>query len=235
MYISTNKEKKTFRTKDASSRIRQKFIYKYDLAKNLDENKDNEHYKSDRKKIKPFKTMDKEYNEDFLLSFYKRFDEIFKKLKGSEKIFEEIKNKNKKIVSQSVNMNIHAIYSRKLSHRKRRVAKQKRIEVAKIIEIQKIFKGHIIRSVNLNIDRLKLRQCLIELFCLLLLGSWCNSQLRYNFYLLKHYYVTAKLYAGEELNFMDKITFKLPSCYYSGTKINYLKSNRIGEKSNKDE
>ena len=75
----------------------------------------------------------------------------------------------------------------------------------------------------------KLRQCLVELFCLLLFGNCVKARIRYNFYLLKKYYITAKLYAGEELDFMDRIKFKLPICFYSGTKINDLRSPRIGK------
>ena len=66
-------------------------------------------------------------------------------------------------------------------------------------------------------------------FCLLLLGHWCHSQTRYNFYLLKQYYITAKLYAGEEISFIDRISFKLPNCFYTGTKVNDLRSSNIGQ------
>ena len=55
------------------------------------------------------------------------------------------------------------------------------------------------------------------------------AKIRYYFYILKDCYITAKLYAGDEITFVDRITFKLPKCFYSGTKINDLKSDRIGK------
>lgn len=227
MYITSHREKKSFKTKEASSRIRQKFIYKFDLSKTLDESKEIENFHTERKIIKPFETMDKDNNDDFLLCFYKRFDDIFKKLKGHEKLFEELKKRNKnRIIPNSSRINV--VYKKKLNYPKKKIIPMK-IDKNKIIEIQKIFKGHFIRNINLNIDRMKLRQCLVELFCLLLYGHWSNSQKRYNFYLFKEYYITAKLYAGEELSFVDRISLKLPHCYYVGTKINYLKSKKIGE------
>ena len=174
-----------------------------------------------------FTTMDVDNNEDFLLSFWKRFDDLFKKLEGTEKIFEGLKKKNK--IHKTNELFKSAIYSRKLNFGKKKIVRHKKIDPKKIVEIQKIFKGHFIRKLNLNIDRLKLRQCLIELFCLLLLGHWSHSQIRYNFYLLKTYYITSKLYAGEELSFIDRINLKLPSCFYNKAKINDLNSIKFGE------
>ena len=232
MYFTTNSarnKKIYFKTNEATRRIKQKFISQFNLSQtiNIENKKDNS--KRVINSINSCITIDEDNNDDFLFSFRQRFDDIFKKLEGHEKIFEELKkkNKNKKPSNDLVNSTI--IYSKKPNIVKKRVIRHKRIDVNKIIEIQKIFKGHIIRNVHLDIDRLKLRQCLIELFCLLLLGHWCHSQIRYNFYLMKEYYITARLYAGEELSFIDRISLKLPNCFYSKAKINDLRSNQLGE------
>ena len=230
MYITSNRNsiKKPFNTNEASQRMQHKYIYKYDLTKTLDINKKQQHFKTQSNNIKPFETMDEDYNDDFLFGFWRRFDDIFKKLEEHDKLFELLKkrNKNRKITNEILK---NSIYSRKLNSPKIIIKRQPKIDVNKIIEIQKIFKGHIIRNVKVEVDRLKLRQCLVELFCLLLLGHWCHSQIRYNFFLFKQYYISSQLYAGDEISFIDRIHFKLPSCFYTGTKINDLSSSKIGE------
>ena len=231
MFITSNRNssKKPYKTNEANHRIQNKFIYQYDLSKTIDINKENKYFQTQHNNnIKPFETMDEDYNEDFLFDFWRRFDDIFKKLEEHDKIFELLKkrNKNRKITNEILK---NSIYSRKLNSPKTIIKRQPKIDVNKIIEIQKIFKGHIIRNVKVEVDRLKLRQCLIELFCLLLLGHWCHSQIRYYFSLLKQYYNTTKLSTGEEISFIDRIHFKLPSCFYTGTKINDLSSSKIGE------
>ena len=230
MFITSNRNsiKKPFKTNEANQRIQHKFIYKYDLSKTIDIKKEKQHFQTQRNDIKSFETMDEEYNEDFLFDFWRRFDDIFKKLEEHDKIFELLKKRNKnRIISNEILKN--SIYSRKINSPKTIIKRHPKIDVNKIIEIQKIFKGHIIRNVKVEVDRLKLRQCLIELFCLLLLGHWCHSQIRYYFSLLKQYYNTTKLSTGEEISFIDRIHFKLPSCFYTGTKINDLSSSKIGE------
>ena len=231
MFITSNRNsiKKPFKTNEASQRIQHKFIYKYDLSKTIDIKKEKQqNFQTQHNGIKPFETMDEEYNEDFLFDFWRRFDDIFKKLEEHDKIFELLKKRNKnRIITNEILKN--SIYSRKLSSPKTIIKRQTKIDVNKIIEIQKIFKGHIIRNVKVEVDRLKLRQCLIELFCLLLLGHWCHSQIRYSFFLFKQCYITSQLDTGEEISFIDRIHFKLPSCYYTGSKINDLSSSKIGE------
>ena len=95
--------------------------------------------------------------------------------------------------------------------------------------IQRIFKGHFVRDINFKVDRLKLRQCLIELFCLLIYGNWYRAKIRYYFLLLIKCYNDVKLDVGKELTFEDKIGFKLPNKFYNGTKINNLSSIKIGK------
>ena len=238
MYISKNKDKNknknkntfrgSFKTNEVDDKAERIFKSKFDFSqfKYI-----NETYlpQTTRDNSKQYSTIDEDYNDDFLLSFRRRFNDIIKKIEGSEKIFEDIEKAKKSHFYH----NKKGIYMKKLFFNdyknKKKKKRIKKLDLKKVIEIQKIFKGFIVRNINSNIDRLKLRQCLIELFCLLLYGNCIKARIRYNFFLLKKYYITAKLYAGEELNFMDRIKFKLPICFYSGTKINDLRSPRIGK------
>jgi len=234
MYITKNKSKNkntfrgSFKTNEIDEKAERIFKSKFDFSNFKYINEINLP-QTTRDNSKQYSTIDEDYNDDFLLSFRKRFNDIIKKIEGSKKIFEDIEKAKK---SHFFN-NKKGIYIKKLffnDYKKPKTNKKiKKLDVKKVIEIQKIFKGFIVRNINSNIDRLKLRQCLVELFCLLLFGNCVKARIRYNFYLLKKYYITAKLYAGEELDFMDRIKFKLPICFYSGTKINDLRSPRIGK------
>jgi hypothetical protein len=224
-----NGRKNKCRSTNRNNEIERKFISNYNLSNNnlkkvsimqTDKNKNN---------IKEYLTTDEEFNDDLLLSIKNRFNDIFEKIKGTEKIFAEIEKRNKKVSNDVIK---GAVFLRKLGFQDNFPKKKKKIkikiDVNKVIEIQRVFKGHFVREVNSKIDRLKLRQCLFELFCLLIHGHWCRAKVRFYFKLLKEMYDVAKLYAGEEIGFVDKITFKLPKCFYSGTKINDLQSERIG-------
>ena len=173
-----------------------------------------------------------ENNEDLLFSMRKRYKDIFNNMKESDKIFKEVKKKHKrKKVSNEIIKG--AVILKKLgfneSVQRRKRKRIVKVDVEKIIEIQKIFKGYFIRDVKFKVDRLKLRQCLIELFCLLLHGNWYKAELRSYFLMLKEGYNLSKMNAGNELTFDDKITFKLPKCFYTGTKVNDLSSERFGK------
>ena len=185
---------------------------------------------TDKNNKKDYLTTNEAFNDDLLLSIKNRFNDIFEQIKGTEKIFAEIEKRNKKISNDVIK---GAVYLRKLGFQddfpKKKKKIQIKIDVNKVIEIQRVFKGHFVRDVNSKIDRLKLRQCLMELFCLLIHGHWCRAKVRFNFKMIKEFYDVAKLYAGEEIGFVDRITFKLPKCFYSGTKINDLQSERIGK------
>lgn len=239
MYITKNKNKKKnkiankYNSIEANKKLQKNYITKFDLSNN-DFFKENDVIQTARDNTKAFMTIDQDYNDEFLLSLRRRFNDIFKKIKGSEKIFEEIEKRNKnKNTKVSNNVIKGAVYLKKLffheNFPKKKIKRERKIDVNKVIEIQKIFKGFVARNINSNIDRVKVRQCLIELFCLLLYGHWHMAKIRYYFYILKDCYITAKLYAGDEITFVDRITFKLPKCFYSGTKINDLKSDRIGK------
>ena len=215
------------RSTNKNNEIERKFISNYNLSNN--NLKKVSIMKIDKNNIQDCLTTDEAFNDDLLLSIRNRFNDIFEKIKGTEKIFEEIEKRNKKVSNDVIK---GAVFLRKLGFQDDFPKKKKKIkikiDVNKVIEIQRIFKGHFVRDVNSKIDRLKLRQCLFELFCLLIHGHWCRAKVRFYFILMKELYDVAKLYAGDEIGFVDKITFKLPKCFYTGTKINDLQSERIG-------
>jgi len=227
--IKTNKKGRRNKCR-STSKINEneiKFISNYQLSNN--NLKKISIMQTDKNSKKDYNTTDEAFNDDLLLSIKNRFNDIFEKIKGTEKIFAEIEKRNKKVSNDVIK---GAVFLRKLGFQddfpKKKKKIQIKIDVNKVIEIQRVFKGHFVRDVNSKIDRLKLRQCLIELFCLLIHGHWCRAKVRFYFLLMKEFYDVAKLYAGEEIGFVDRITFKLPKCFYSGTKINDLQSERIG-------
>ena len=235
MYITanSNRKKQYYKTNEVDEKkVEQKYLDKYKFSKEFINENNTRFYATHTERN--IITIDKEGEEDFLLIFRRKFDDIFKKIKGHEKIFEQLmkKSKNKNYNPSYDNLK-NGIYLKKYnfnqSFERKKIIKQPKVDVKKVIEIQKIFKGHLNRKINLNIDRLKLRQCLIELFCLLLYGNLCKAKIRINFRLLKEFYIASKLYAGDELTFMDRISLKLAHCFYSGTKINNLRSKNIGE------
>ena len=217
-----------YKTNKLEIDIEKKYSSKLELPNAYNISKESK--KNNRKKIK-HSTWDAEYNDDFLLSFRKRFDDIFKDIKGHEKIFEDLKkeHKKKKVSNEIIK---GAVFLRKLKFNEnfpKKRNKTQKIDVNKIIEIQKIFKGYFVRNITFKLDKLRLRQCLIELFCLLIYGSCCNSKIREYFRIFRQIYNASKLDVGNELTLGDKLSFKLPKCFYAGTKINNLNSNRIGK------
>lgn len=229
---------RNFQTNKQNLKIDEKYLTKFNLSSNRNFHKNLKYQnKTQRSKLNPspnqYLTNDPIYIEDFLLSIRLRFNDVFQKIKGTEKIFEDIQEENN--ISNDVNDIINgAVYLRKLNFNENfpKKIKKKKVDVYKVIEIQKIFKGYCNRAIDLIIDRLRLRQCLIELFCLLVYGFWCKAKLRYNFMLMGKYYKMAKLVMVDELSFKDKIYFKLPNRFYCGTKINNLKSSRLGQEQN---
>ena len=221
-----------FYTNKPNEKTGEKLLTKFNLSSKIKITKNNKYQnKAERNKLNPrpnnYLTNDPVYIEDFLLSIRLRFSDIFEKIEGGEKVLEDIKEESD--VSNDIIKG--AVFLRKLNFNENfpKKVKKKKIDVNKVIEIQKIFKGHMVRNVMLISNRLRLRQCLIELFCLLLYGYWYKAKLRYYINFLEKEYKIDKLIYIDELNFEDKIYFKLPKCFYSGTKINNLKSNKLGK------
>ena len=208
-----------FHTNKQDLKVGEKYLTKFNLTSN-----NNKIYqknlkfqnKIERVKLNPspnqYLTNDPIYIEDFLLSIRLRFNDVFKKIEGNNKLLEDIQEEDN-ISNNNFNNN----------------KKKNKLDVNKVIEIQKLFKGYIVRNIDSIKDRLRLRQCLIELFCLLIYGRWTKAELRRYLFLLDKYYKYSKLIYVEELSFRDKISLKLPGCFYTGIKINNLKSNRFGK------
>ena len=234
-------DRMNYQTNKLNTEVGEKYLTKFNLISNnkiiIQKNtKYQNKNKANRIKLNPnpnqYLTNDPTNIEDFLLSIRLRFDDVFQKIKGADKIFDEIPEENNKsndIIKGAVclrKLNFNENFGKKIKKRK--------IDVNKVIEIQKVFKGYIVRHIDALPNRLRLRQCLIELFCLLIYGYWYKAKLRYYIALLEKCYKISKLVDIAEINFEDKIAFKLPKCFYSGIKINNLKSSKLGkERKNK--
>ena len=223
-------ELNSYKTNQLGINVQKKYESKFELSNTNNISKDKEPKKNNRNQKKRL-TRDEEYNDDFLLSFRTRYDDIFKDIKGHEIIFEDLENEHKK---EKVSNEIikGAVFLRKLKFNEnipKIKKKTRKIDIKKIVKIQKIFKGYFVRNIKSKLDRLRLRQCFIELFCLLVYASWDNSKIREYFHILRQVYNASKLDVGNELTFTDKLSFKLPKCFYTGTKINNINSNRLGE------
>lgn len=226
-----------YQTNKLNLEIGEKYLSKFNLIPNNNKpiiqknTKYHKKIKPERIKLNPspnqYLTNDPIYIEDFLLSIRLRFNDVFQKVKEAEKILENIPEEN----NMSNDIIKGAVYLRKLNFNENlgKKIKKKKIDVNKVIEIQKIFKGYMVRNVNSLSDRLRLRQCLIELFCLLIYGNWYRAKLRYYICLMEKYYKILKSAEVTEINFEDKIAFKLANCFYSGIKINNLKSSKLGK------
>ena len=221
-----------FQTNNPNEKIAQNLISKFNLSSKIinKPHKNKYHNKTYKSILNPnanqYLTNDPIYIEDFLLSIRIRFDDVFQKMEGSEKLFKDIQEEEEK--QEENNVIKGAVLLRKLNFNEN-FKKKKKIDVNKVIEIQKFFKGYIVRNIDEKSNRLRIRQCLIELFCLLIYGYWCKAKLRYYIGLLESYYKIFKTVFVEELSFSDKLTFKLPKCFYSGTKINNLGSTLLGK------
>ena len=231
-------DRMNYQTNKLNTEIGEKYLTKFNLTSNNKlilpkKTKYQNKNKANRIKLNPnpnqYLTNDPTYIEDFLLSIKLRFNDVFQKIKETEKLFEEIPEENNKsndiikgaVFLRKLNFNINENFGKKI--------KKKKLDVNKVIEIQKVFKGYMVRNIDSLPDRLRLRQCLIELFCLLIYGHWYKAQLRYYITLLEKYYKISRLIDVSEINFEDKIAFKLPNCFYSNIKINNLKSNKLGK------
>lgn len=88
-------------------------------------------------------------------------------------------------------------------------------EIAKLIKIQKQFKGVYIRDVERSVDRLKVRDCLLEIMLLLTGKAYDNAVKKITFKKLKKEFHDPFNNINDELKFEDKLQFKLPNRYYN--------------------
>jgi len=88
-------------------------------------------------------------------------------------------------------------------------------EISKLIKIQKQFKGVYIRDVERSVDRLKVRDCLLEIMLLLTGKAYDNAVKKITFKKLKKEFHDPFNNINDELKFEDKLQFKLPNRYYN--------------------
>ena len=95
-------------------------------------------------------------------------------------------------------------------------------EIAKLIKIQKQFKGVYIRDVERSVDRLKVRDALLEIMMLLTGKAYDNAVKKITFKKLKKEFHDPFNNINDELKFEDKLQFKLPNRYYNFSNLNQL-------------
>ena len=89
-----------------------------------------------------------------------------------------------------------------------------KIEIKKLVKLQKRFKGFAIREVEQKVRNLKVNNCILEVLCLIIAKSFDSALKRKLFKKLKGIYFDL-FNINEEIYFKDKIEFKLPDKYYN--------------------
>lgn len=100
----------------------------------------------------------------------------------------------------------------------------KKSEIAKLIKIQKQFKGLYIREVDRSVDRLRVRDSLLEIMLLLTGKAYDNAIKKKTFTELKKEFHDPFNNINDELRFEDKLQFKLPNRFYNFSNLNQLSS-----------
>ena len=95
-------------------------------------------------------------------------------------------------------------------------------EIAKLIKIQKQFKGVYIRDCERSVDRLKVRDALLEIMMLLTGKAYDNAVKKITFKKLKKEFHDPFNNINDELKFEDKLQFKLPNRYYNFSNLKQL-------------
>ena len=95
-------------------------------------------------------------------------------------------------------------------------------EIAKFIQIQKRFKGLCIREIERSVDRLRVRDSLLEIMLLLTGKAYDHAVKKKVFTELKKEFHDPFNNINDELRFEDKLQFKLPNRFYNFSNINQL-------------
>ena len=95
-------------------------------------------------------------------------------------------------------------------------------EVKLLINIQKHLKGLYIREAERKIDRLKVREALLEIMLLLVGKAYDNAVKKIAFRRIKREFHDIFNNINDELKFEDKLQFKLPNRYYNFSNLNQL-------------
>lgn len=188
--------------------------------------------KSDKQKTVTFhekspsnKDKNEEEVDDTMRNLYNKYEDIFKEANIDHALFydeneEKHKHKHKKKKVNIDEIIKQAVILKKLEYNNefifQKPRKLKRSDIKKLVNIQKVFKGFKTRSIESQIDRLRLRQCLLELFCLLVVGNYLRALKRKAFSIFAENFKDVVMEVNEEISFGDKINFRLPNVYYSG-------------------
>ena len=206
------------------------------------EDKENKKEKEDKKEKKEKKEKREKKEDDTMKNFYNRYEDIFKEVKIDQDMVYEEKPKKKKKKKKRVNLDEiikEAVILKKLEYDNefifQKPRKLKKSDIKKLVAIQKVFKGFQTRNIELKADRLRVRECLLELFCLLVVGNYLRALKRKAFLFFTDNFKDVVMEVNEEISFGDKIQFKLPNCYYNGHKINDLQDIEIKEEGKKEE
>ena len=97
-------------------------------------------------------------------------------------------------------------------------------ELAKLIKIQKRSKGIYIRECERTVDRLKVRDSLLEILLLLIGKAYDHAIKKITFKKLQKEFHDPFNNINDELKFEDKLQFKLPNRYYNFNNFNQATS-----------
>ena len=101
----------------------------------------------------------------------------------------------------------------------------KKSEINLLIKIQKQFKGLYIREVERSLDRLKVRDALLEIMVLLTGKAYDNAIKKITFKRLKKEFHDPFNNINDELKFEDKLQFRLPNRFYNFSNIDRVGAN----------
>ena len=96
----------------------------------------------------------------------------------------------------------------------------RKAEMVKLIKLQKKVKGYYIRECERSVDRLKVRDCLLEIMLLLTGKAYDHAIKKITFKKLQKEFHDPFNNINDELRFEDKLQFKLPNRYYNFSNIN---------------
>ena len=102
----------------------------------------------------------------------------------------------------------------------------RRSEISTIIKVQNRFKGIYYREVEKKVDRLKASDCVLETMLLLVGRAYDNAIRKKTLRQFKKEFLDPFNNIDDELEFEDKIQFKLPDRYYNISNIRDLNSAR---------
>lgn len=95
--------------------------------------------------------------------------------------------------------------------------------ITKVIEIQKIFKGFVSRNIDQKLNKLKVRNCFIEIFSLLVNHYFFKYKIKESFNKIKTHYSSPFTNINNELTFADKLSIKLIDSYYQRINFGFKK------------